>query len=119
MSYFICYAVEDSEEPVEGDDVASTTGWLPFSDWGVELDADKFPQLRYLAWHGEIPSKEDIEALEKELVLAVKERPGKPDANLLRILKRLLGIIKARPAKADAFVITDGTGPESEEEDDD
>jgi hypothetical protein len=115
MSYFVSFGVGGQEEPVDGDEIASTRGWYDFGTW-VEGLGEDFPTLAFLVEEGGVGSKEDIVNLEEELGRAVK---GKPSRDVLEVGRRLLAEVKGRPAGAEEMVITDGTdgGDEDDEGD--
>lgn len=109
MSYFISYMADGATEPVDGDDVASNTGWAAFADWAAGLPDEDYPQLGYLGEHGECFPAEAIAALEQDLARAISERPGSPTPDVLATAHHLLTILRARPSDDAALVITDGT----------
>ena len=111
MGYFVAFAVEGRDEPVDGDEIASNSGYASFQEWAANLPAD-YPELGHLGEHG---VADDFEQLESDLEHAIRSRPGKPSEDVLHVARRLLAIMRTRPDDALALVVTDGTG----EEDDD
>ncbi len=116
MGYFVSFAVDGNDLPVDGDHVASNTGWSGFGDWAADLPEDHYPHLVYLAEEGACVSAESLAALESELARAALEKPGKPPLPIQGVARSLLASVRARPEGAVAMVVTDGTEGEDEGE---
>lgn len=117
MAYHLAYAFADRDDIVEGDEVASGSGWAAFSEWADALD-ESWPRLGYLGEHGGCFPREGLAELESELERALAEKPGDPDEYILGVGRTLLAAIRDRPADADAVAVTDGTdGVEDDDED--
>jgi hypothetical protein len=101
VSYSALYAIPDAP-PADGDSVASTTGWLHWTN-AVLARADDHPELAHLAAHGWADRFED---LEHELEQLLHAPDGDPD--LAAITAQVLAAVKARPPQAAALLVTDG-----------
>jgi hypothetical protein len=128
MGLFLVFGTEGADAPVDDETgwTASNSGWGSFSEWAAGLPPDRYPELGYLAEHGDCFSEDGsasaVEALEAELGQALAERPGDPSEEVLGVGKLLLQALRRRPENTVAAVITDGTGldeGDEEEEDDD
>jgi hypothetical protein len=115
MGWFVSFAVGDSDDPVDGDEVASNSGWGAFSEWAAGLP-DDYPELGYLGEYGEIFPADALGRLEADLVRALREKPGDPPRSVLHVAQQLLAAVKARPEGAEAMVVTDGTEGGDEED---
>jgi hypothetical protein len=114
MSWFATWAVRGKRKPVDGDHVATNTGWKEFGDWAERLRATHF-KLWHLAVHGvcftaDGETEDALAGLEADLGRALADRPGNPRPNVLSVAKRLLDEVRHRPEGAVALAITDGTG---------
>jgi hypothetical protein len=116
VSYFISFGVDGRDEPVDGDHVASNTGWAQFIRWAGRLPEADYPELLYLAHYGEVFPEDAIAQLEKDVVRALGEKPGKPAPAVQSVARRLLAALRARPQGAGALVVTDGTAGDDEED---
>jgi hypothetical protein len=101
---------------VDGDEIASNSGWAAFADWAADLP-DEYPELGYLGEHGECFPADALAQLEDDLRRALREKPGKPSANVLSVGRRLLAAVEARPKGSEGMVVTDGTEGEDAGED--
>jgi hypothetical protein len=120
MGWFVSFAVEGWPRPVDADEIASNTGWAEFGEWAYNLD-DEYPELGYLGEHGECYPEEALDALEDDLVRALRLRPDGPSPNVLGVCARLLAVMLGRPERAVGMVVTDGTdgdAPEAQDHDD-
>jgi len=121
MGLFAVFGVESSDRPVDSDEVATATGWLAFMDWAISLPAD-YSELNYLGEYAEVFTAEGeqqdaLEALETDLKRALHEKPNRPSRDVLRVAKRLLSIVRNRPKDAFYLMVTDGTGGDGDEDD--
>lgn len=125
MSYYVVYGIDGKEEPEEGDEIATTTGWAAFADWTSALPDEQFSQVYRLGEAGFCEGAPDLDALEAELRQIVRERPHGLAPEVLPVAVRLLAAVESRPEGADALIVTDGTsggeegGADDEEEDED
>jgi hypothetical protein len=122
MGLFLVYGVEGADAPADDATgwTASTTGWSNFSAWAAALPPGEFPELVYLGEYGEVFAEDGsaraVEALEAELAHALEEKPG-PTPEVLGVGKQLLRALRRRPENALAAIITDGTGLDEGDED--
>ena len=113
MSYFVAFGVGGRDEPVDGDEIASATGWGRFGAWCEGLP-EGFDELYYLGTEG---GTEQVAQLEQELERAVAEKPNGLSGDDLEVARRLLAAVRSRPARCDAVIVTDGVpGDEGEGE---
>jgi hypothetical protein len=125
MGLYLVFGTEGGDAPVDDATgwTASNTGWAHFADWAADLPPDRYPEMGYLAEHGDCFSEDGspqaVEALEAELARALEEKPGDPTPEVLGVGKLLLRALRRRPADALAVIITDGTGQGDEEEEGD
>jgi hypothetical protein len=108
MGYFVAFALEDSDDIIDADEVASNAGWAAFADWAAALPED-YPELGYLGEYGECHPGEALARLEADLGRALREKPGSPSWDVLEVGRRLLAVVRDRPAGAAGLVVTDGT----------
>jgi hypothetical protein len=113
MTLFTSFATDD-DQLVDGDDLATSGGWLAFAEWAADL-ADTHPLLAELAEEG---TADDLEQLEAELEQALGDKPGKPTREVLAVGRRLLAVLSDAPEGAVALAVTDGTEPDEGEEED-
>jgi hypothetical protein len=111
MTLFAAFATDD-DQLLDGDDIATSGGWLHFAEWAGAL-GDDFPLLAELCEEG---TADDLQALEQELERALGEKPGKPSREVLAVGRRLLAVLSDAPEGAVALAVTDGTEPEEGEE---
>jgi hypothetical protein len=119
MSYFIVFGTPDSDEPIDGDDIASNTGWAAFGEWASQLGED-YPELAYLGEHGEVFTAEGEEGdalatLEDDLRRALVDKPDQPSRSVLGVAKKLLRQLQQRPEGAGWVCVTDGTEGEQDD----
>lgn len=96
----------------DGDQVATNTGWGDLVRWVADLDPDDYPLLCQLADHGETTSASDLAT---EIEAAIEESPPDEVEGLASTLDGFLSILEAN-ADADAVFVTDGTGMETDDE---
>lgn len=111
MSYWLAYVVEGQEEPVDGDHVASGTGWDRWGDW-VAGKADAYPEAAHLAEEGWSEPPEVLAELEHELERLPHEEGATPD--LSAVTAHLLAALRQRPEDTVAVLVTDGEPGEEE-----
>jgi hypothetical protein len=115
VSFFASYVVGEGE-PVDGDDIASTTGWNNWSEWVLSRHED-YPEAAHLAQEGWLDEGQpgSLDALEHELERLLHEMG---DADLAAISAQLLAALRAKPTGTSGLLITDGEpGDEDDEED--
>lgn len=110
MSYHYSYGHEDGTEE-EGDDFASGSGWVAWSDW-VMNETDEFEECPTLAHEG----WGMLEGLRSELP---KLREQQSDPDLQHITDRLIQAVAEAPAGATVLMIGDGVEGDEEDEDED
>jgi hypothetical protein len=113
MTLFAVFATE-SDEVVEGDDVATLRGWHAFAIWTGNL-GEGYPLLAAL---GEEGTADDLGGLESELEHCLTAKPNDPSREVLGVGRRLLAVLSDAPEGAQAVVITDGTEPDGDEDGD-
>lgn len=89
-----------------GNDVATNSGWLDFSNWVEELEGAD--ELRHLTDYGWSEHLDDVAA---ELESAIEA--GDPAPDVASTAQGLLGQLQQNH-DADVLVVTDGTGVESD-----
>ena len=110
MSYFLVYGIDDDEKPVEGPHLASGGGWVAWSDWVLELD--DFTECHCLAANG---FSDNLPLLAEELNELVRAKGKQAVKAISRTLHKA---ITDKPANASCIVVTDGTEPGDDEDDD-
>jgi hypothetical protein len=118
MSFWLVFATPDSEDFAESEDFATNAGLYHLGTW-VEGLPDGYPALAELIEEGGLTSAEDIAALEAELTSALKEKPGKPTADVLNTARRLLEQLKTRPEGTNELAMSDGTEGDGDDDEDD
>lgn len=117
MSWFVAYVHPDSEEPSDGPDVATGTGWANWGTWLLDEDplrTDSYPESAHLAQEGWLEGEESFELFEHELERLLHDM-GEP--NLVAVTAQILAAVRARPEGTTGIIITDGEpGDESEDE---
>jgi hypothetical protein len=104
MGYSVSY-INEAEDIVDDDEIASNSGWAAFSLWSEGLDPDELPALAAL---GEEGLCDDIEALRSELGRVLLDKQAGVDVELRHVLRRLSTVVEGLPKDAVAFVITSG-----------
>jgi len=106
MSYFVAYAVSEDGPPVDGELVASGTGWLNWGKWVLD-HADEFPEAAHLAEQGWLDEETpgSLDALETELERLLHEIGN---ADLAAITAQLLAGVRAKPEGTVGLLVTDG-----------
>ena len=106
MSLYIVY-VPEGGDPVDGDQVATNSGWLAWGDW-VLGRADDFPEAAHLAEEGDWWPDEGSDAGDLEAELRRLLEGGGPK-DRLSVTARLLEAVGDRPDGVDSFLVTDGS----------
>jgi len=112
VAYFACYVVTGNDKPLDGDHVASGTGWASWGAWAVGL-GKSFPATVRLADQGEGYPPDLLEA---ELKRLIASKPGRPDEDVRHITEELLTVVADRPKGCIAVIVTDGSDNEDDEE---
>src|SRR5262249_23087457 len=99
------------DEPIDGDTVATGTGWLAWCEW-VDGHADSHESAARLCQDGE---GWPLEGLEQELAGLLKEPAP---AAVHSITANLLKLVSDRPEGTGAIIITDGSDDLDEEDED-
>ena len=104
MGFAVVYCPEDDDANLElGDEFASLSGYGALRDWIDRLGAD-YDALQGLAEDGCAV----LEALEKDLCRALREKPGQPGAYVLGVARALLAAVRDAPPGTAAVGLTDG-----------
>jgi hypothetical protein len=123
VAWWVAFAVQGSDEIVDGDEVASTQGLADFQEWCVSLPEGEYPELAYLGEYGVCLDDEGddpgaaLARLEKALARALKEKPGELSRDVLHVAERLLTELRNRPEGAEEMAVTDGVCEDDGEED--
>ena len=103
MSYFVCYARRDREQPDDGPHLASNTGYYDFGTF-VETRAAEFAELAHLVEHG---WSDRFDALASELT-RLRQQAATAEPDVASVAAELARAVAARPADAVAVMVTDG-----------
>src|SRR5262245_4446186 len=110
MGYFAVWGIEGGDE-VDADDVATNSGLMALIDW-AEDHVEDYPKLACLAGWGRCRAHKEGEdalaKLEAELAALVLAGAAPAPAGVQRTLKRLLKVVRGRPAGAVYLLVTDG-----------
>jgi hypothetical protein len=105
------YAVAGEEQGVEGDHVASLSGWDAWSSWAADLGED-WPYAVRLADGESWP----VDALKDELRRLVRRPPGDPPPDVRSVTERLLEVVGDAPEGCEGIIISDGEPSEDGED---
>jgi hypothetical protein len=115
MGYFVAYVLDDQDEPIDGDHVASGTGWDAWGGWAEGLDESDFPATVRLAEEGEgYPPA----VLQEELRQLVDDPPGEPSQDVRHVTQALLDRLGEMPKDTVAIIVTDGEAGAADDDDD-
>jgi hypothetical protein len=100
MSFSALYAAPDAD-PIEGDGIASTTGYWNWSNAAL-AHAPENSALAHLAAHGWDDRWDDLEHELGEFLHAL------PDPDVVAVTAAVLAAVRGRPDGAAALLVTDG-----------
>ena len=112
MGFHCVYLGPDDGAIIDGDHVASNSGWAAFVAWAVGLGGG-YGDLAELAEEGVVASPDELSRLQAQLRRALREQPGYASPEVMGAARRLLACVRARPDGCTAMMITDGSaGPD-------
>jgi hypothetical protein len=115
MGVFLMYALQEPDEFEDGPELATTRGWVDFLTWAE--GATDFPEVARFGREAVVWPGEAIDALERELPLAVKAHGDALTPELVRTVGRLIDALAERPGGALGAIVTDGTPGDDDDQD--